>query len=152
MSASTVITEGFGTFGSNNFVVTQGFGDYGGAPPPPPPPAVADVISNFSLRGWRKWHRPEDERHLTDLGITPAAAEIIADVAEQQAGRLRLDEQQRLAHLRGEMRLRGLEMQTRHIEALNAERGRLIDAEIGKMLKLLQDNNERITLLLISQL
>ena len=34
MSASTVISEGFGSFGNNNFVVTQGFGDYGGVTPP----------------------------------------------------------------------------------------------------------------------
>lgn len=34
MSVGTVITEGFGTFGSVSFVVTQGYGDYGGVIPP----------------------------------------------------------------------------------------------------------------------
>ena len=98
-------------------------------------PVAADDIRNFSLRNWRKWRRPDDDRKRERLGLTPEAAEVIADVAARQADDLRRDEQQRIDELRGEMLLRGLEMQSRHLQALNRERERLIDAEIARRIQ-----------------
>ena len=112
--------------------------------------AASDVIRNFSLRDWRKWHRPADERRLRDLQVTPKAAEVIADVAAQQAAINRLDEQQKRDHLRAEMRLQGLEMKNRHLELLNAELGRLIDDEIGKRLHFVEENYQVQALLMIA--
>ena len=129
------------------------YGDFTGKQPTLAPvvPVVvsADVIRNFSLREWRQWHRPKDEEQLERLGITPQSAEIIADVAVRQVKDLRLDEQQRLDELRGEMRLRGLEMESLHLQVLNAERERLINAEIASKLRLIQDNNDTVLLMLM---
>lgn len=112
--------------------------------------AAEDAIRNFSLREWRQWHRPEDERRLRELAVTPKAAEVIADVAAQQAAINRLDEQQKRDHLRAEMRLQGLEMQNRHLELLNSELQRLIDDEIGKRLHLIEENYQVQALFLIA--
>lgn len=112
------------------------------------PSVETDVIRNFSLDSWRKWHRPEDEKQLSQLGITPAAAEIIADVAISQAENPQFDEQQRLEHLRGELQLRKITMRSQHLHALNAERQRLIDAEIAKLMKAQIEDEETILLLL----
>lgn len=115
------------------------------------PSVETDVIRNFSLDSWRKWHRPEDEKHLSELGITPAAAEIIASVAERQAKDLERDEQQRIDELNGEMRARKLEMRSGHLRALNIERQRLIDAEIAKLMKLsIEREDEEVVLMLLA--
>lgn len=110
----------------------------------------ADDTRNFSLRNWRKWHRPE--RELKRRGLTPEAAQAIADVAARQADDLRRDEQQRIDELRGELRLRGLEMQSAHLRALNAERERLINAELARRLQAIakhrQDEDTAIALIL----
>ena len=112
--------------------------------------AAEDAIRNFSLREWRQWHRPDDERHLRSLKVTPKAAELIADVAAQQAALNRLDEQQKRDHLRAEMRLRGMEMQAQHLALLNAELQRAIDDEIGKRLHLIEENYQVTALLMIA--
>ena len=46
MSASTVVTQGVGSFGNVNFVVTDGFGDYGGAAP-----VVTGRSKDYSIGG-----------------------------------------------------------------------------------------------------
>lgn len=121
----------------------------GGTPPAP----QADVIRNFSLREWRRWRRPQDDEQLKNLGIEPQAAEIIADVAARQASETegaRLDDQQRLDELLGELLLRGIEIETQHVNALNAERQQLIDNEIKNRLRLLANNRDLLALLLIA--
>lgn len=69
MSASTVITEGFGTFGSNNFVVTQGFGDYGGAVPP----AAAAETGR-----WAKKKKKREPIRFSDFESREAVANAMA--------------------------------------------------------------------------
>lgn len=116
-------------------VWTQSTFDPGIAPPiPPAPDVIPDVIRNFSLRDWRKWHRPEDERELRKLRLTPAVAEVIAQVAERQAQQLDLDEQQRLEELTRELELKRLKFQGRYLEVLNTQRQQLIDEEIGRLM------------------
>jgi hypothetical protein len=121
---------------------------------PPIPDVVQDVIRNFSLRDWRKWHRPEDERELRKLRLTPAVAEVIAEVAERQAAQLDLDEQQRLEELTRELELKKLKFQGRYLELLNTQRQQLIDDEIGRLMRQkqaeIQQREEEIILLLLT--
>lgn len=145
MAIERIVARGYGSFGDIAFLPPRGYSS--GAVVAAV--VVADVIRNFSLREWRQWHRPKDEEQLERLGITPQSAEIIADVAVRQVKDLRLDEQQRLDELRGEMRLRGLEMESLHLQVLNAERERLINAEIASKLRLIQDNNDTVLLMLM---
>lgn len=46
MSIATVVSRGFGTFGSNNFVTTYGYGNYGGT-------AVAATVSGIRKKLFR---------------------------------------------------------------------------------------------------
>lgn len=123
---------------------------------PPPPPIVTDHPSGGYDLGTLHERSLAGERRRRDLGIELAEAQVIADVAERQAAshaRQRLDEQQRLDELRGELELRGLEMQSAHIEAMNAERERLIHVEIGERMRaalLEQQNNAVLTLLMLA--
>jgi len=119
-------------------------------------PAVQEGIRNFSLRDWRKWHRPEDEDQLKRLGVDAKAAEVVADVAELQARNLAMDEQQRLEQLARELELKGIEWDSRYLKLLNAQREQLIDEEIGRPLRTkqvdLQAQQEASILLLLMTL
>jgi hypothetical protein len=114
--------------------------------------SITEFASNFSLRGWRKWHRPEDEKRLR-LRITPAVAEVITEVAERQAAQLDLDEQQRLEELSRKLELKGLQWQGRYLELLNTQRQQLIDEEIGRLMQQkqaeMQQRDEEAILLLL---
>jgi hypothetical protein len=63
---------------------------------------------------------------------------------------LRLDAQQRIEELRGELRLQGIEMESRHLAALNERRQALIDAEIGIRIKAKMEAEEMAILMLIA--
>lgn len=156
MSATlpSVVTMGYASPGSINLVVTMGYGQ-GGATPRP---TVTQPIRNFSLREWRRWHKPEDEQEFRKLGVSEESAEIIAEVAMRQAesdAQHRLDEQQRLDELRGEMQLRGIAIQSAHIRLLNEERQRLIDAEIAAYaarVRLEYENDNALLLMMIGSI
>lgn len=107
--------------------------------------ATTTNIRNFSLRDWRSWHPQE----LTRRGLSSGDADVIAEVAERQALDTHLDEQQRLEELQGEMRLRGLEMRSQHLQALNDERERLLNMEIGELMRKAVDDEDMQTLLLM---
>ena len=83
------------------------------------------------------------------FGVIPEAARVIAQVAATQAERLSLDEQQRLEHLERELELRGIEYESRYLELLNVMRERLIAAEIGRRLRLLQQIEEEAVVMLM---
>lgn len=110
--------------------------------------AAPIAASNFSLREWRKWHAPEDEKELTKLGITPAAAEIIAAVAESQAKRLEIDDQKRLEELSRELELAGVQWQGRHLELLNQQREMLITEEIASLMERKIDDEKALLTIL----
>ena len=74
-------------------------------------------------------------------------AEVVAAVAARQAQTLVQDEQKRLDELFREITLRGLEYESRYLEALNIERQRLIDQEIGLLIKRKLDEGEVLMLL-----
>lgn len=63
---------------------------------------------------------------------------------------MRLDAQQRIEELRGELRLQGIEMESRHLAALNERRQALIDAEIGIRIKAKMEAEEMAILMLIA--
>lgn len=115
--------------------------------------SVEPAIRNFSLREWRKWHRLEDERELRKLQITPAVAEVIANVAERQAQTLEVDERKRIKELTRELELKRLRFQARYLELLNTERQQIIDAEIKSFYEAkyaLDEENKRRLLLLLT--
>jgi len=145
LSVGTVLTLGYGSFGSVNFLPTLGYGEYGTSPPPTIQPSGGYEIAR--LGGRRR--TPEDIRRAREeFGILPAR--IIEDVALRQAEDLRRDEQQRIDELRGELRLQGLEMESAHIEALNARRQALIDAEIGMRIRARMEAEEMAILMLLA--
>ena len=74
---------------------------------------------------------------------------VIEQVAEAQVQHLALDETQRLEHLIGELEAKGLEYETRYLEALNQYREVLIGNEIKTILKR-KDENEAMLLILIA--
>lgn len=115
----------------------------GSAPVPP----SGGIPASAYARGPSK----DDVRRSREvLGIIPKAQAIITDVARQQAELLRLDEQQRLEQLQRELALEGIEFDTRHLKALNAERERLIDAEIARRMQQLVARRNMTTLLMIA--
>lgn len=119
-----------------------------------PPPVVTDHPSGGWFPDIPYKTREDVRRERIKLGILPEAALVIEDVAARQAAahkQNRLDEQQRLEELAGELKLRGLEMQSEHIRAMNEERERLIHAEIGARLRAVQlgRDNENMAILLM---
>ena len=109
-----------------------------------------NVTRNFSLREWRQWHRPEDEAELNRRGLEAKAAEVIDDVATRQIADSRLDDQQRLDELRGELRLKGLEMRSAHIEALNEHREAFLLAELQMLFRRRQDDDDIAVLMILA--
>ena len=99
----------------------------------------------------RRRSRKEISEARQRLGIEDALAiEAIAEVAARQAKRLELDRQKQYDELQGELRLRSIEWQARYLDAMNAERERLIGLEIASRLKarLRQQEEEELWLLL----
>ncbi len=82
-------------------------------------------------------------------GILPKTQDIIEQVALRQAEDLHLDAQQRLEELERELEVAGIEWQTKYLTMLNAERERLINAEIAQRMGLLRDNEDATTILLL---
>ena len=147
MSLSTIITEGYGTFGSRSFVIMDGY-DLGQAPPP-----VAVVVPQPS-GGWpipgkrKKLHLPayptaeQLRKQREELGILPKTAAIIESVAQRQAAAMRYDEQRYFEELNRELELQGIEFEGRYLESLNIQRIKIIDAEIGRLLKIQLDKED----------
>ena len=84
------------------------------------------------------------------FGIPDEAAEVIATVAARQVDHLEGDAQKRFEELRRELQLRRLEWRSGYLEALNAERERLIDAEIARLLRVRNDNEELMMLVALA--
>lgn len=78
------------------------------------------------------------------------ALATIAQVAQRQAERLEMDTQKRFEELSRELELRRIEFDARYLEALNAERERLIDEEIAQRLRRIMDDEAVILLTLIA--
>ena len=96
---------------------------------------------------------PEDvQRDRERFGVLPKALKVVEAVAEQQAGLLSLDQQQRLEHLERELEAQGIEFQSQHLELLNALRERLIGQEIGRLLEKQRQEEEALVLILAASI
>ena len=121
-------------------------------------PLENNLSAVIPVRGTAPWLMPyQDRRSREDIerererfGIPREAQAVINAVAEAQVQvGLRLDEEQRQSQLLRELRLEGIEFRAQYFEALNAERERLIDAEIAYLLRL-QNERDVITLLMLA--
>lgn len=125
----------------NTSAFSIGAFDFGSTPPPVvdvvvPPPAGGGGYNPSQGLYERPPSRKEISKARERLGLQDKLAlAAIAEIAARQAERLELDEQKRFEELSRELQLRGIEWEARYLEALNLERGRLIDAEIGRLLK-----------------
>lgn len=125
----------------------------GAGPTPPVTPAATQLVGG-GIPHPGMLHLPHRPRTREDIRKDRArfgieVAEVISSVAARQAENLVLDEQKRYEELSREITLRGLEFESRHLEALNIERQRLIDQEIGRLLRIKVAEEEAIMMLLV---
>ena len=129
---------------------------FGDEPPTPPDGGASTgqlvgggAPSHGTLKGRRRdgRSRREIEEDRARFGLPAKVAEVVATVAARQAETLVQDQQKQFDELLGEITLQGLEFEARYLEALNIERQRLIDQEIGLLIKRKLDD-EVIMLLL----
>lgn len=129
-----------------------------GQNPPPPPPPVVDTVkpsggipADAPLRTRQQISDARKRLGLRDK-FSEEAEEIIAQVAAQQAARLEQDAQKQLDELRGELKLRNLELERGYLEALAEEREALMDAEISERLaaKLKRDREALMFLVMVA--
>jgi transcriptional regulator NrdR family protein len=99
----------------------------------------------------RRRTRRELAEDRARFGIPQEAQDAISIVAKQQADRLETDAQKQLDELRGELKLRGLELESVYLQALAAEREALISAEIARRLleKLKKQDEEELMMFLL---
>ena len=124
----------------------------GGTPPTPPPaPAVQQLIGGGIPHDYKRTRR-DIARDRERFGIPDherlVAEAVAAQIAAGQAARLEMDAQKRFDELQRELQLRGIEWQARYLEKMNAERERLIDLEIGKLLRQQMEDEQVILMLL----
>lgn len=119
------------------------------------PVVVPPIIGGGYNPSQGLYPRPPDKLQISRarkrLGLEDEVARAIAEVAARQAKSLELDAQKRFEELNRELQLRGIEWQVRYLEALNAQREGLIDAEIALRLKeKLRTDEEMIVLMLLA--
>ena len=112
---------------------------------PPTPPVVAPSVRPSGGIPW--YARPKKRRKYQKEDIIQA---VIEAVAARQALALELDEQKRLEELIRELDLRAIEWESRYLDLMNSERQRLIDEEIKKLLRKKMQDDEAISLMLMS--
>ena len=127
-----------------------------GPPATPPRPSGGRPARGTTKRppapGFEILHALQRPKRLEDdESFTKREKAALAAIAAEQAELLRLDEAQRAQHAREELRLRGLEADTRLLAALNAERQRIIDLQIAILLhRKMRDDADVVALLLIA--
>ena len=107
----------------------------------------------YAQLGNQRRTQSDIRRERDRFGIPQKASEVIDAVANRQSKQAkgdRLDEQQRLEELSGELKLAGLEYESRYLALLNDERERLIDAEIASRLLSIQDEKDVLFLLAVA--
>jgi hypothetical protein len=123
---------------------------------PTPPPVVVSTVrpsGGYPNDSYHRRTREQVSRDRKRFGIIDAlAAEAIAEVAARQAERLEADKQKQYDELKRELELRRIEWETGYLEALNAERERLISAEIALRIhkKIQQDEEDFIVMALLT--
>jgi hypothetical protein len=117
----------------------------------PPMPATEQFSGGYFDYGGQRRRTPEDLRRERErFGITTEAQRVISAVAAQQAERLELDAHKRFEELERELEAQQIEWRAEYLTALNAERERLITAEIAARLQAIQKQDELIVLALLA--
>lgn len=139
-----VVTEGYGEFSLINFILTEGFGNFGQDGPTP------DEVTEETIKpsGGIPEYRPFEDRDPYRF-IPSAAALVIEKVAQSQVDNLHLDEQQRFEQLARELEAEEIEFEARYLEALGRARDELLTGEIRRLLQA-KDNEEAMLLILIA--
>lgn len=169
MSVATVITAGYGTFGSPSLIIVDGYDSFSplvgyrsmlafwasgagvsGAVPPVPPSVAEPERFAGGYEYYRRLRKrePEDVRQERERwGILPKTMGVISDIAIRQAAAAKYDEQRYFEELNRELELQGIEWQGKYLEVLNAQRVMLIDAEIARLIKIQLDNEDMETII-----
>lgn len=108
--------------------------------------ATASPGGGYWVRQFKLRYKPKHER------IPEQIQEVILDVAERQTQRLEHDELKRLEELERELQVRGVEWESRYLEALNEEREFLINQEIGRLLRQKLENDRTALVLILSSI
>ena len=114
--------------------------DFGSGPPPAPPVTPTPFPIGGGIPRPGKPSKEDVSRARRRLGLEDEeyrreAHRIALEVAARQAQRLELDKQKQYDELSRELRLTNIELEGSYLEILNAERERLIEAEISARLK-----------------
>lgn len=125
-----------------------------GVAAPPPAPTVAPPIRGgrafFEREAEREQRKVSREVSRETLRLPSQAQRVIEAVALRQVQKLERDELKRLEELTRELDLKGIEWETRYLEALNVRREALIDAEIAKLLKLKLEDEDTLLLMMLA--
>ena len=117
--------------------------------------AAAEVVSPIRPSGGR-WEeefkhaiegRKPWRKRLEEQRIQAVAIDLIERVAQRQVETLESDEHKRFEELERELELKGIEWEARYLEALNDRRQALVIEEIGRLLRLRQDEEDMVILL-----
>lgn len=115
---------------------------------------ISPVISAESASNWQEypksnlWSRKELENDSSE-----EESKIIIELAERQVTDLQITEKERKEQLKRELKLKNIEFDLKHLDALNAQRQLMIDAEIAKLMKIAQieaENEEYLELLMLA--
>lgn len=142
---STIITLGLGNI--HDLIATLGYSEGGTQPPPPPPIVETPPRPSGGVPGDRGPSKEQTRRSRILFGIEQ---EVIESVAQRQVEHTGLDEQQKLDELRGELQLRDIALESRHIHALSEERERRIDLEIAHLFRLKREEDDMAVLKLLA--
>jgi hypothetical protein len=130
---------------------TRPFADLDSIPPAVIPPEETVVVVGggrvYDFKYPRTPTREEISKARQRFGLEDETAKIILDIASRQAESLERDSQKRFEELNRELKLKDIEWDRKYLEALNAERERLIDAEIALRLRQKLDDEEVLMLL-----
>ena len=129
-----------------------------GSPTPPTP--VVPTVPSFPIGGGYPAQDQRTRKEVSEarkrlgledeLSVVEARAKAVIDlVAKRQAEALELDKQKQFDELSRELRLKGVELESVHLETLNLERERLISLEISTRLKLRLREEEELMMLVL---
>ena len=145
MSKSTVITEGFGSFGTANFVITEGFGNYGTTPPTVPYgfglPLHAPIGTKKKKPSRPKVEPSHKEAESRVLALQVEAARVERDLEEQRRN---------IAALRGQAK-RSAELSASRNALIERNRQIQIQIEELKIKMSLRDDEDALLLMMMMQ-
>lgn len=131
-------------------VWAQGVWSEGGTPPAPPAIVVSAPVGGGYVtdRGrTKKEIRKDRERFGIPDEERLIAEALVEQIAARQVETLERDKQKQFDELQRELQVRGIQWQARYLEMLNAERERLINAELAIIFQQQQDEETMLLML-----